>query len=378
MGAGHDQVSAELARRLQARGFSVDIVNVWTLAPPVIGWMITGFYKQAILHAPWFYSIIYRLWFAPRGSSGATVSPLVTVIGRRLNRRFEADPPQLVVSTFHLCSQVAGWMRRTGRLHAPVVSVVVDFAAHRMWVDSGVDAHLCLHRVQAERVAARGGRGVITTGPIVRADFIPAPGRRHAARASLGLAGTDRMALVVAGSWGAGDVERTVRVLAGDRALRTFVVAGRNRPLERRLRRVPGATVFGWVPDMERLMAAADVVVENAGGLSAMEAIAAGAPVVSFGPIAGHGEDNVRVMAEAGISVLAGDDADLLGWARQLASDTPARRRLRAAGEAMWVGDAADTLAELVGTGRPAWATGEGRGRASYRRRRWQSTGNRS
>jgi UDP-N-acetylglucosamine:LPS N-acetylglucosamine transferase len=372
MGAGHDQVSAELARRLRHRGMVVEAVNVWSLLPPGLGWTITAFYKLAILRAPWLYSLIYRVWFSPRGS-GASVSPVVTLAGRRLSRQLEAFPPQLVVSTFHLCSQIAGWMRRTGRLEAPVASVVVDFAAHRLWVDSGVDAHLCLHQVQAERVATRGGRGVITSGPIVRPGFATDPEVREPARRALGLSESDRMILVVAGSWGAGDVVRTVQVIAADGRFRPVVVAGRNRGLERRLRAVPGARVFGWVPDMDRLVAAADVMVENAGGLSAMEAIAAGVPVVSFGPIPGHGRENVEVMAEAGISALAADDACLIAWLEQLASDSPARRRMRAAGQAMMAGDAAEVLADLVRSEQPAWVTGEVTGPPGYRRRRWQS-----
>ena len=49
-------------------------------------------------------------------------------------------------------------------------------------------------------------------------------------------------------------------------------------------------------------LAAADVLVENAGGLTAMEAFAAEVPVVSYRPIPGHGRDNVRAMVQAGVT----------------------------------------------------------------------------
>ena len=56
---------------------------------------------------------------------------------------------------------------------------------------------------------------------------------------------------------------------------------------------------------MPALMAACDALVENAGGLTSLEAMRAGLPVVSFQPIAGHGRENTARMAEAGVSRLA-------------------------------------------------------------------------
>ena len=46
---------------------------------------------------------------------------------------------------------------------------------------------------------------------------------------------------------------------------------------------------------MPALMAAADALVENAGGLTCMEAFAVGLPVITFQPIAGHGKDNAEI-----------------------------------------------------------------------------------
>jgi hypothetical protein len=58
-------------------------------------------------------------------------------------------------------------------------------------------------------------------------------------------------------------------------------------------------------------MAACDALVENAGGLTSLEAMRAGLPVVSFHPIAGHGKENTSRMAAAGVSRLAADAGGL-------------------------------------------------------------------
>jgi peptidoglycan/xylan/chitin deacetylase (PgdA/CDA1 family) len=68
---------------------------------------------------------------------------------------------------------------------------------------------------------------------------------------------------------------------------------------------------LGWTDDMPTLMAAANVLVENAGGLSCMEAFAAGLPVVTYRPIAGHGRHNAEEMERAGLTVWAKTPAEL-------------------------------------------------------------------
>ena len=59
---------------------------------------------------------------------------------------------------------------------------------------------------------------------------------------------------------------------------------------------------------MPALMTAADALVENAGGLTCMEAFAVGLPVITFLPIAGHGKDNAEMMARAGVNRYARDE----------------------------------------------------------------------
>jgi hypothetical protein len=95
-------------------------------------------------------------------------------------------------------------------------------------------------------------------------------------------------------------------------------------------------------------MAAADALVENAGGLSAMEAFAAGLPVISFQPIAGHGKDNAKYMAGSGVSRYAHDDDELA--AALLASTTPGpeREEMIAAGKGLFSGDPADDVIDLA------------------------------
>lgn len=87
------------------------------------------------------------------------------------------------------------------------------------------------------------------------------------------------------------------------------VVCGRNEALAERLRKAGVEHVYGWVDDMPDLMSAADVLVQNAGGLTSLEAFASGLPVASYRCIPGHGQTNAAALQEAGLATWIQDPA---------------------------------------------------------------------
>ena len=64
-------------------------------------------------------------------------------------------------------------------------------------------------------------------------------------------------------------------------------------------RRSHACTCYGFTDKMPQLLAAADVLVHSTGGVTCLEAKAAGTPVVSYGLPVGHARLNTRAMADA-------------------------------------------------------------------------------
>jgi UDP-N-acetylglucosamine:LPS N-acetylglucosamine transferase len=141
---------------------------------------------------------------------------------------------------------------------------------------------------------------------------------RDEARARLGLDADGSFALVVAGAWGVGHIERTVEAVAAA-GFHPITVCGSHSGLWHRLTELGLGTVLGWTDEMPTLMAAANVLVENAGGLSSMEAFATGLPVVTYCPIAGHGRHNAEEMERAGLTTWAKTPEELDAVLRGLA-----------------------------------------------------------
>ncbi|MGI8777218.1 MAG: glycosyltransferase, partial [Acidimicrobiales bacterium] len=171
------------------------------------------------------------------------------------------------------------------------------------------------------------------------------PRLRARARELFGIAGDERVVLLVAGSWGVGQITETFADVVATGRYTPLAVCGRNQGLCEKLADQPGGRAIGWTEAMPDLLVAADVLVQNAGGLTCMEAFATGLPVVSYRPIAGHGRANAVDMERAGVALYALDAAEL-GPALDEATGK-GRDSLVAAGRAMFAGDPATEVVRL-------------------------------
>lgn len=354
MGGGHLAVARELAARLRARGFDVETVDLHRCMPRAAARALEAFYPWLVGRAPWLYDVIFRRFFLPAQRAGERVGPPVRLALPGLRRRLGERRPQLVVSNYHLAALAVGRLREEGSLDAPAVTFVTTFGVHSLWLHPAADHVVCISPRAADQVRARVDTPTSVAAPAVRAEFRRPPDRRDrvAWREAWGIAAGDAVALVVTGALGLGHPEATVRALAATPGWTPVVVCGDNPRLHRRLARIAGARVVGWVEDMAAFMAAADVLVDNAAGLTAKEALAAGLPVLTVAPIAGHGRHDAEAMARDGLTELVADPASVGAALERLRPGADEHRVRVERGRRFMATDVADVLEEIAG--RPA------------------------
>ncbi len=340
MGAGHDGAANELRKRLEAQGHTVKVVDFLHCCPFGIGWFIKWSYLVQLRVAPWSYELTYRLWYKMPSTWIFIVRLDTFIAGRRIRREIKDADADVVVSTYPLSSLVLGNMRKKRWLKVPVMTYLTDFAVHPLWVHPHVDVHLATSEFAAATARERGGEDARAPGPLVADRFqrVPAAGR-VASRAALGLTDGQRAVLVVAGSWGVGDITGTYDAICAAGDFHPVVVCARDEDLKIKLERHGRGTILGWTDDMPGLMAACDVMVENAGGLTANEAFAVGLPVVTYLPIAGHGRDNAEGMSEIGVTRYAQNPDELRAALTDLSRPSVMRQEQIARAHALFVAD---------------------------------------
>jgi len=320
MGAGHDGVAHELARRLVANGATVEVIDYLELMPARMGPFYRASYRRQLRYAPASYE-----WLYARIDRGVLV-PAARWLGRmgrrKVLRAVRRGNHDLVVSTYPLGCQATGALRRSGRLRVPAVGFLTDVAVHGLWLHPGVDLNLTVWDGSARIARARSGTPSYAVGPVLPPLFDEpvTPAERAAARAALPLPDADaKVVLISAGSWGVGAIAATARAIQAAGAGVPLVLCGRNEVLRAELEAEGTGIALGWTQDVRSLLAASDALVHNAGGLSCLEGFAVGTPVIGHACLPGHGHRNAEAMRDADVSAYAETTEDLISAIRRLA-----------------------------------------------------------
>ena len=352
MGAGHEGAARELARRVEARGGEADVVDFLDAFPAPLARAWRSFYLFQLRSMPESYESTYQLFYRHPRLWGPFVRFERALSGARTLRWVEEYGPDLIISTYSFATLVVGQLKQEGRIRAKAANFLTDFAVHPRAVHPAMDLNVAIHPVAADNARHQVASPVVAAGPAVDPAFRPSPATRAATRAWLGIPEGKPLVLIVAGSWGIGDIPGTVAPLAADGRFAVLTVCGRDERLRRQLTERGLGRVLGWTDRMPELMAAADVVVENAGGLTSLEAFATGVPVVSYRPIPGHGRDNIASMVRAGVTTVPETAGDLVATVDRLARPTEERAARLAATAAMFAADPIDPILDLVAVAR--------------------------
>jgi UDP-N-acetylglucosamine:LPS N-acetylglucosamine transferase len=322
MGGGHNATAAALEEAV-GRVWPLSEVRRIDALDVMGGWVGDSFrdvYVTNVESTPWLYEFFYSSLWRHRWFAQASKRFVGTWCGRRLVRHIDAFDPDLVLSTYPLGSAGLAWLIRHRALTVPVACWVSDYAPHPFWVYREVAANYLVDpaAVPAATCAEPEARHRVSALPVV-SRFRPMD--RAAARAELGLRPDALVTLIGCGSYAFGDVVSLVRTVAEvSERIQVVAACGRNDEIRRRLedlglpqdRVVP----LGWTTKMPTVTAAADLVIGNAGGATALEAMACGVPVVLTEPIAAHGAANADLMAVAGAAELCSDGPALAAYVR--------------------------------------------------------------
>ena len=330
IGEGHDLPARALADDLEteAPGIEVSIEDCLAAMGRIVQFLIRDNSRATFKFAPWAFNIQYFLLarFAPTRRLSMWLTRHVG--SRAIMRLVREHDPDAVVSTYPGSSALIGELRRRRRLTVPTFSAITDLAGLYFWAHPGIDLHFVTHPESIEEVERIAGRGSAEWArPPHSPDFL-VPRPRAAAREALGLPGDAQVVLVSGGGWGVGDIEGAIRGALAIEDTTVICLCGHNEDLQERLgRHFSGERrlrLEGFTDQMGDMLAAADALVHSTAGLTVLEAIIRGCPVVSFGFPVGHVGVNNRAFERFGLARTAASEAELTATLRTLLAERPA------------------------------------------------------
>jgi 1,2-diacylglycerol 3-beta-galactosyltransferase len=307
MGFGHRSAAKAVAKALQetyGERCVVEIVN------PMENERAPSFlrdsqddYDRLVREMPGF----YRFGYEVIGSSlpNALVESAFTVmlyeaIADTL-RRFK---PDVIVNTYESYLAPLGAYFAVRRRYIPLLTVITDLATvHRAWFNDSSDKLFVptrhVYRLGLQHGIAR--KKMKISGIPIDPRFAKPEGKPAALRKALGWRG-DLTTVLAVGSKRVGNLYEALHVLNhSGLPLQLVMVAGGDDTLYERLRNTKWhrpAHVYNFVDNLPTMMQAADCILCKAGGLTVMESLACGLPMLLTDVLHGQETGNMEYVVQ--------------------------------------------------------------------------------
>jgi processive 1,2-diacylglycerol beta-glucosyltransferase len=315
-GAGHVRAAQALEKAFLARGdCAVEHIDALQHVSRLFQRVYDKAYISMVRRAPELMGVLYdrtdQPWRHPRRR--LALDRLNTAPMIRLLKRIQ---PDLCVATHFLPAEIIAWLIAKRKLRAHNAIVVTDYDVHAMWLCRTVDRYFVAIDEAAEYLARIGvPREKLRVTGIPIDPVFATPVNRAEARKQLRLDADATVILISASGYGIGPVEQLVKgVLALERRWQVVAIAGKSEKTRKRLEELakqagslstgsPRFCPVGYTTEMDKYMAAADLMVGKAGGLTTSEALARALPMALIEPIPGQEERNADHLLEAGAAI---------------------------------------------------------------------------
>ncbi len=317
IGEGHDLPARAVAREFKDEDpdAQISVVNGLPAMGPILTKVLRENSAFMFAHLPWLFDLQYWLfmYFAP---TRWLARRLLVGLGRRgIMRLIRAHDPDVIVSTYPGVTAVLGELRRKGRLNVPCYSSITDLAGLQFWAHPGIDLHFITHPESAAEVERIAGPGSVRWAKPPTAPAFLATRSREDARRALGLPAQGQVIAISGGGWGVGDLVGATRAALRFEDATVLCLCGRNDRLRRkvtgRFGGEPRLRVMGFTDRMGDVLAAADTLVHSSAGLTVLEAIIRGCPVVSYGFGVGHVRASNAALERFELAQVARRETDL-------------------------------------------------------------------
>jgi UDP-glucose 4-epimerase len=329
IGEGHDLPARAVAREFKDEDpdAQVSIVNGLPAMGPVLTHVLRENSEFMFTYVPWWFHFQYTLFmhFGPVRWASRTLLRLLG--GRGLMRLIRAHDPDLIISTYPGVTAVLGELRRRGKLTVPCYSSITDLAGLHFWAHPGIDRHFVTHPESIEEVEQIAGQGsVIWAKPPTSTAFLAARSRADARRA-LALPAEGKVIAVSGGGWGVGDLAGATGAALSVPDAVVLCLCGRNDALRARVTTrfgdEPRLRVMGFTDRMGDVLAASDALVHSSGGLTILEALIRGCPVISYGFSYGHVRETDKALRRFGLAQVAGTPAEVVPALERALAERP-------------------------------------------------------
>ncbi|HEX2952419.1 MAG TPA: glycosyltransferase [Bacillota bacterium] len=306
IGAGHVKAAEALCQSYVAN-FSGEACNLdfFRYSTPLISRWVEQAYYLVTKHTPAVYKLLYEIEDRPN----SPIKKVEAYIGlKKYRAMIESYRPDAIICTHFLPAAVASYMYP--KYPIPNGVVLTDYISHPMWVHANNQMFFVAHEGMVEELKNLGvaEEKVKVTGIPIRPMFSQCLDKRSL-REKLHLDPDLPLILLMSGGNAIGPLDEAAEALAKvNGEFQVVAITGRNRKYFHELKHVFSQThlrgrVLGFIDNIHEWMAASDLLISKAGGLTVSEALASGLPMLLIRPTPGQEDGNTRFLTDAGAGI---------------------------------------------------------------------------
>ena len=316
-GGGHLNAAKSINEYLQKNynDLHVELIDCMKYINKTIEKVTTKAYTEMAKKAPWAWGRIY---------SDAQKGPLAHITSRsnkfmaiKLLKLLREKQPDLIISTHPFGSQMCSYLKRKGKIHAKIATIMTDFAPHDQWLVGSdfTDYYFVAHDNMKKYLMDKGisSKNIFVTGIPLSNRFLKSYDKKEILK-ELNLEIDKKTILFFGGGeFGLGKT-RTIEIFENFvkycTDMQIIAIAGKNEKMKHafdnivsKYDRKNNIVVFEYTSQVPEFMSISDLVVTKPGGLTTTESLASELPMVIINPIPGQEEENAKFLVENDIAI---------------------------------------------------------------------------
>ena len=356
MGSGHNKAANAVAEAIK-RKYPVNKINVIDFMSTETAYfnsLVKDIYLKMLDHTPSVYEFFYK--FTSDSTKGSTIQSVFAHAMkkdmRELIKKYEAD---MVICTHPFPCAAASYLKQTGEINIPLITVMTDFCVHQFWLYKNIDIYFTANDLLKKEMVNQGlleERIFVTGIPVgynFRVDY-----NRDDLLAKFKLEKDKPVALIMGGGLGLGGVKNALCQLERlKKDIQILVITGANVALWSEMNEYAQHSkhkifVWGYSHNIQEFMSVATFLISKPGALTISEALTRELPMILHDPIPGPEVDNAKFVSDNGAAIWVKHQDTLDAVVREVLSDATILPKLRNNAKVLKKPYASDNISDVI------------------------------
>lgn len=356
MGSGHNKAANAVAEAIK-RKYPVNKINVIDFMSTETAYfnsLVKDIYLKMLDHTPSVYEFFYK--FTSDSTKGSTIQSVFAHAMkkdmRELIKKYEAD---MVICTHPFPCAAASYLKQTGEINIPLITVMTDFCVHQFWLYKNIDIYFTANDLLKKEMVNQGlleERIFVTGIPVgynFRVDY-----NRDDLLAKFKLEKDKPVALIMGGGLGLGGVKNALCQLERlKKDIQILVITGANVALWSEMNEYAQHSkhkifVWGYSHNIQEFMSVATFLISKPGALTISEALTRELPMILHDPIPGPEVDNAKFVSDNGAAIWVKHQDTLDAVVREVLSDATILPKFRNNAKVLKKPYASDNIADVI------------------------------